>query len=141
IEMPKGFINSFSDEEAMSQFIGIRFPFEVLDVTPESPAEAIGLQKGDKILAVNDQKVSYFNDLQDALADFADQKVLLSVQRGDETIQKSAHINEDGTIGIAVNALLEPVNKKYTFLEAIPQGTERAFSVVIINARAMGKMF
>src|SRR5690606_17468091 len=58
IEIPKGFINSFSDEEAMSQFIGIRFPFEVLDVTPESPAEEIGLQKGDEILAVNDQKVS-----------------------------------------------------------------------------------
>src|SRR5690606_23906661 len=75
IDIPEGFINSFSDEEAVSQFIGIRFPFEVLEVIPEGPAAEIGLQKGDKILAVNNEEVAYFNDLQDALAQFADQKV------------------------------------------------------------------
>jgi regulator of sigma E protease len=141
IAIPEGFINSFSNEESMSQFINIRFPFEVLDISPEGPAAEIGLQQGDKILAVNDQEIEYFNELQTALEDYSDQEVELAVQRGNETINKTIQVRGDGTIGIAVNPLLEPVKKEYSFLEAIPQGTERAFSIVIVNARAMGKMF
>ncbi|MEX2593788.1 MAG: RIP metalloprotease RseP [Anditalea sp.] len=141
IKIPEGFINSFSNEESMSNFINIRFPFEVLDIAPDGPAAEIGLQQGDRILAINDQKIEYFNDLQSALEDYANQDVELAVQRGSETINKSVQVRSDGTIGIAVNPLLEPVKKEYSFMEAIPQGTERAFSVVIVNARAMGKMF
>lgn len=141
IEIPEGFINMFSDEDAMSRFIGIRFPYEILDVIPDGPAAEIGLEKGDKVLAVNGREVHYFNELQDALADFSNQQVQLDIERGGETIQKSARVREDGTLGIAINSLLEPVTKQYTFLEAIPQGTERAFGVVILNARAIGKMF
>ncbi len=125
----------------MSQFIGIRFPFEVLEVTPEGPAAESGLQKGDKILGVNDQKIQYFNELQEALENYSDQEVALAVERDGQTLSKSVQVREDGTIGIAVDPLLQPVKKKYSFLEAIPQGTERAFSVVIVNAKAMGKMF
>ena len=141
VEIPKGFINSFSDEESMSQFIGIRFPFEVLEITPEGPAAESGLQKGDRILGVNDQKIQYFNELQDALENLYNQEVALAVERGGQTLSKSVQVRGDGTIGIAVEPLLQPVKKKYSFLEAIPQGTERAFSVVIVNAKAMGKMF
>ena len=141
IKIPKGFINSFSNEESMSNFIDIRYPFEVYNIAPDGPAADIGLEQGDKILSVNDQKIEYFNDLQDALGSYSNQVVDMVVQRGDQRLNKSVEVREDGTIGIAVNPLLEPVRKKYSFLEAIPQGTERAFSVVIVNARAMGKMF
>src|SRR5690606_6482228 len=138
IDIPKGFINSFSNEESMSNFINIRYPFEVFNTAPDGPAAEIGLEQGDKIVAINDQKIEYFNDLQDALASVPNQTVDMVVQRGGQTLNKSVDVREDGTIGIAVNPLLEPVRKKYSFLEAIPQGTERAFSVVMVNARAMG---
>jgi len=141
IDIPKGFINSFSNEESMSKFIDIRYPFDVFQVDPEGPAAGIDLQEGDKIVEVNGQKINYFNDLQDALASYSDQEVALAVQRGGETLTHTVKVREDGTIGIAVTPLLEPVRRQYTFLESIPQGTERAFSVVILNARAMGKMF
>jgi regulator of sigma E protease len=141
IEIPKGFINSFSNEESMSNFINIRYPFEVFNTAPDGPAAEIGLEQGDKIVAINDQKIEYFNELQDALAAVPNQTVDMVVQRGDQNLNKTVDVREDGTIGIAINPLLEPVRKKYSFLEAIPQGTERAFSVVAVNARAMGKMF
>lgn len=141
IEIPKGFINSFSNEKSMSNFIDIRYPFDVFQVAPDGPAAEIDLQQGDKIVGVNDRKVHYFNELQDALGDYANQEVELAVQRGDQLLSQSVSVREDGTIGIAVNPLLEPVRKQYTFLESIPQGTERAFAVVILNAKAMGKMF
>jgi regulator of sigma E protease len=37
--------------------------------------------------------------------------------------------------------LLEPVSKKFGFAESVTKGTERAFGVVIINAKALGRMF
>src|SRR5690606_15132899 len=141
IEIPKGFINSFSNEKSMSNFIDIRYPFAVFQVAPDGPAAAIDLKEGDKIIAVNDKEIRYFNELQAALNTYANQKVTLTVERGEQLLNHSMEVREDGTIGIAINPLLEPVKKKYTFLESIPKGTERAFAVVILNAKAMGKMF
>lgn len=141
IEIPKGFINSFSNEKSMSNFIDIRYPFDIAQVAPDGPAAGVDLQQGDKITAVNEREVSYFNELQDALGAHANQEVTLTVQRGDQQLNQQVAVREDGTIGIAVNPLLEPVRKHYTFLESIPKGTERAFAVVILNAKAMGKMF
>jgi regulator of sigma E protease len=141
IEIPKGFINSFSNEKSMSNFIDIRYPFDVFQVAPDGPAAGIDLQQGDQIVAVNDRKIRYFDELQEALDTYANQEVELTVQRGDQLLNQSVLVRDDGTIGIAINPLLEPVRKKYTFFESIPRGTERAFAVVILNAKAMGKMF
>ncbi len=141
IEIPRGFINSFSNEESMSNFIDIRFPFDVLEVMDDSPAKEAGLQEGDKIIGVNEQEIHYFSDLQKALKENSDQSVELTLERESGKVTTNAQVKEDGTIGIAVNRLLEPIRKSFTFAQSIPLGTERAFSVVIINARAMGKMF
>jgi regulator of sigma E protease len=141
IEIPRGFINSFNSEQAMSSFINIRVPFDVKEVSPNSTAEKIGLKAGDKIVGVNGSQIAYFNDLQSSLADLKGKEATLLVERNGETLEKSAQISEEGTIGIAINPLLEPVVKKYGIAESITKGTQRAFGVVIVNAKALGKMF
>ncbi|MCH6232338.1 RIP metalloprotease RseP [Cognataquiflexum rubidum] len=141
IEIPRGFINSFNSEQAMSSFINIRVPFDVREVSPNSTAEKIGLKAGDKIVGVNGSQIAYFNDLQSSLADLKGKEAILLVERNGETLEKSAQISEEGTIGIAVNPLLEPVVKRYGVGESITKGTQRAFGVVIVNAKALGKMF
>jgi len=141
INIPRGFINSFSNEENMSNFISIRFPFTILEVNPKGTAVKAGIQKGDKIISVNDQPIHYFNELQAALGEHKGELVDLTLVRDQQEIITSLDVMEDGTIGIAADNLIEPVRKKYTFAQSIPIGAERAFSVVIINARAMGKMF
>lgn len=141
IEIPRGFINSFSNEESMSNFINIRMPFEILDIAKDGEAERMGLQKGDKIIAVNDKSVKYFDELQLALAELANSSATLLIERNGQEIQKTANVSEEGTIGIQINPLLEPVSKKFGFAESVTKGTERAFGVVIINAKALGRMF
>ncbi|ERM84394.1 peptidase [Rhodonellum psychrophilum GCM71 = DSM 17998] len=141
IDIPRGFINSFSNEESMSKFINIRFPFEIQEVAPKSAAEAIGLQKGDKIIAVNDRPIEYFNELQTSLGELKGEKAELTIQRNGEILSKTADVSAEGTIGIAINSLLSPVVKKYAIGESIAKGTQRAFGVVIVNAKALGKMF
>ncbi|MEX0884103.1 MAG: RIP metalloprotease RseP [Cyclobacteriaceae bacterium] len=141
IPIPRGFINSFSNEESMSNFLSIRFPFDVQKVMKGEAAEKAGLQSGDKILEINEMKITYFNDLQQALDKQRGKTAEVLIDRDGEKINKSVQVSEKGTIGIQVNNLIEPVRKKYSLAQSIPIGTERAFSVVIINARAMGKMF
>ena len=129
ITIPRGFINSFSNEENMSNFISIRFPFTISEVNPKGTAVKAGIQKGDKIVAVNDQPIEYFNELQSALGEYKGETIELTLLRDQQEIITSLDVMEDGTIGIAAENLIEPVRKKYTFAQSIPLGAERAFSV------------
>ena len=141
IDIPRGFINSFSNEESMMKFINIRAPFEVGEVMSGSPASNIGLQPKDKIIGINDKPIVYFNELQSALAEVKGKQATLVIEREGQQLEKSAAVSPEGTIGIVINPLLEPVVQKYGISESISKGTERAFGVVIVNARALGKMF
>ena len=48
-------------------------------------------------------------------------------------------VNENTQIGIALSSIIEV--EEFTLGEAIPRGTSRAFGAVVLNAKAMGKMF
>ncbi|MBD8491212.1 RIP metalloprotease RseP [Echinicola sp. CAU 1574] len=141
IEIPRGFINSFSNQEAMSNFIDIGVPFVVMESVKGTHAAKLGLQEGDKVLAVNGDKVRYFTDFQKKLEEYSSQQISLTYERNGEEKEGKIDVYEDGTIGVLVNPLIEPVRKSYSFNESIAKGTEKAFSVVIVNARALGKMF
>ena len=141
VEIPRGFINTFTSEESFTKFVGIRFPFEVGDVSDEGAAKAAGIAAKDKIIAVNGQPVYYFDELQQALEKVKNQSVLLVRQRASTTDTLSVPVSAEGTIGIAANPLIEPTRREYGISEAISKGTSRAFGVVIVNAKALGKMF
>jgi regulator of sigma E protease len=141
VEIPRGFINTFNSEEAFSKFVAIRFPFEVGEVEKGSGAESAGVVAGDKILAVNNQPIQYFDEMQAALQPLKGQSAQVVRQRGAVTDTLSIPVTEEARIGIAINPLIEPVRREYGFGEAISKGTSRAFGVVIVNAKALGKMF
>ncbi|MFC5192648.1 RIP metalloprotease RseP [Algoriphagus aquatilis] len=141
VEIPRGFINTFNSEEAFSKFVAIRFPFEVGEVEKGSGAESAGIVAGDKILAVNGQSIQYFDEMQAALQPLKAQSAQVVRQRGTVTDTLSIPVTEEARIGIAINPLIEPVRREYGIGEAISKGTSRAFGVVIVNAKALGKMF
>jgi len=141
VEIPRGFINTFNSEESFSKFVAIRFPFEVGEVEKGSGAESAGIAVGDKILAVNNQPIQYFDEMQAALQPLKGQSAQVVRQRGAVTDTLSIPVTEEARIGIAINPLIEPVRREYGFGEAISKGTSRAFGVVIVNAKALGKMF
>jgi regulator of sigma E protease len=124
----------------MGQFLDIRHPIKVMEVSPGSAAEKVGLQTGDRILSINEYEVSYINELQATLSELKGEQVSMLVDRNGQKIEKEVQISEQGTLGF-INAPIDPVVQKYAIGESIVKGTERAFGVVIINARALGKMF
>jgi regulator of sigma E protease len=141
IEIPRGFINTFNSEESFSKFVGIRFPFEVGEVDKGSGAEASGINVGDKILAVNGQEIQYFDQMQAVLKGLENQTAEIVRQSGSSMDTLNVPVTEDARIGIAVQPLIEPVKRQYGFGESLSKGTSRAFGVVIVNAKALGKMF
>ena len=141
VEIPKGFINSFNSEEAFSKFIAVRIPFEVGAVDPGTGAEKMGIAAGDQIIAVNGSPITYFDEMQAALQQVKNQSVSLVRRRGAQVDTLSVPVSADARIGIAVKPLLEPVRREYGFMESLSRGTSRAFGAVIVNAKALGKMF
>ena len=141
VEIPKGFINSFNSEEAFNKFIAVRFPFEVGVVDPGTGAEKMGIAAGDQIIAVNGSPITYFDEMQTALQQVKNQSVSLVRRRGAQVDTLNVPVSADARIGIAVKPLLEPVRREYGFMEALSRGTSRAFGAVIVNAKALGKMF
>jgi regulator of sigma E protease len=141
IDIPRGFINTFNSEESFSKFVQIRFPFEVGAVDKGSGAESAGIKPGDKILAVNNQPIEYFDEMQSALQPLVGKtaQVVRKNETGIDTL--AIAVTDEARIGIAVQTLIEPTRRQYGFGEAISKGTSRAFGVVIVNARALGKMF
>jgi len=141
VEIPKGFINSFNSEEAFSKFIAVRLPFEVGAIEPSSGAEQAGIIEGDQILAVDGNPITYFDEMQTALRQAKNQSVSLVRRRGAQLDTLTVSVSEEARIGIAITPLLEPVRKAYGFTESLSRGTSRAFGAVIVNAKALGKMF
>ncbi len=141
VNIPKGFINSFNSEEAFSKFIAVRFPFEVGSVEPGTGAAQVGIAAGDQIIAVNGSPITYFDEMQTALQQVKNQSVTLVRRRDTQVDTLSVPVSAEARIGIAVNPLLEPVRREFGFMEALSRGTSRAFGAVIVNAKALGKMF
>lgn len=141
IEIPRGFINSFNNEEALGKFVSIRFPFDILDVSLDGAAKAAGIKAGDKIVSVNGEEITFFDEMQVALANAKNKEAEIIVLSEGQPKTITVPVSEEGTIGIAVNPLIDPVKREYGFGEAVSKGTTRAFSVVIVNAKALGKMF
>jgi len=142
IDIPRGFVNSFDSKEAMENFIQIRLPFEMNEVIEGGFADLAGITIEDKILSVNGQSITYRDELSSELAKFKSKDVGLELlNSSNDTIRKTVAVSEEGMIDIWMNQTIIPVRREYGFAEAVSKGTERAFGVVIINAKALGKMF
>jgi regulator of sigma E protease len=114
-------------------------------VINKTGAEEAGLEKGDKIIEVAGNDVQYFHQLKKVLEDNRGKKVDIKVLRGKENqkqiILTDVQVSEDATIGFYPEWQLNTSSIDYTFAEAIPLGTKRAFEVVWVNVKAFGKMF
>lgn len=150
VPIPRGFLDKISDRESASNFFDPRFPFEVLDVEKGSNADKAGLRTGDKIVSVNGQAITYFDELQHLLTENSNQEVSLEIVRKSEDEPETvigqvetlkAQVSAEGTLGFYTKRLVELGSTNYTFAQAVPKGTEEAFNIVWVSIRGIGKIF
>ena len=147
IEMPSNALDILSkDKEFRAKFIYPRMPFLVgypPDETYQanSNAKKAGVIIGDKIIKIGEQPIEYWDQMKPALEAYAGEVVDVTIDREGELLSFDIAVNNDTTIGVGLASLLETSVNEYSFGEAVTKGTADAFGLVIVNARAMGKMF
>jgi regulator of sigma E protease len=142
IPIPSNFIEKFSPGKNKDfKFIYPIQKFTVGKILKKSGAEEAGLLPGDLILNINGSPVVFFHEVRNVLENLNGEIAKVEIERDEQVLTLEIQVSEDGLLGFNPVSDLQLASVDYSFLEAIPKGTERAFSVVFINIKAFGKIF
>ena len=128
ITIPPTLPKLLTKNKDIDNFLMIRYPAVVDSVTKSVVITKGVLQKGDTLIAINENYFSYFNDLILLREKFKDSLVTLKVLRGKDTASLRCLVDSKGMIGfIAVSPakMFGTVEKKYTLIQAIPVGIKK----------------
>lgn len=143
INIPPDFIQKFNKREGVGTFVSFRVAPVIAEVSKQTLADRMGLQAGDKIVEVNGQTVSYIDEVNAAVKATGD-SIQLGVLRAGQTITFKESFKDQKSIGFRADTKLleEQLEKQmsYGFLESIPLGTERAFTTLVVQVKAFGKV-
>ena len=140
VKIPDDLIEKLSDKKNVGLFIEPRLPFEVGQISNGSEAAEIGLQEGDKILALNGQPVPYFSEFEAEKTKYINEPFELEIEREGTREILTGTMPEDGIIGFLPVPLLESSFEEYSLGQAFGKGTDKAFNAVWINIKGLGKM-
>ncbi len=142
-----GDINLLGMLKAEPSFVRPLIPAEVDSVMAGSPAASIGLQAGDKIVAVNDKPVDSYNEFTDQLGILADMMTGAKTQADSLRIRTATIVYQRGEVKDTADVILtpelklgfyvktlagiyEPVTKEYGFFESFPAGIKYGWNVL-----------
>ena len=146
INLP-GEINMLNMIKADPAFVRPLMPAVVDSVVPGTPAAKIGMQKGDKILAINDAPIDSYNEFIDQLG--RRQDLLLTSKTSADSLQArtvtiafgndartdttQVVLTPDLKLGFVTKSLADiypPKTIEYSFLESIPAGIKYGWNVL-----------
>ncbi len=152
ISLP-GDINLLGMLKSEPSFVRPLIPAEIDSVIADTPAAAIGLQKGDRILAINNKGVDSYNEFTDQIGILEDvmtaaktsadslkiRTATIVIQRAN-TDSASAQkdtlaitLTPDLKVGFFVKSiagLYEPYTREYGFFESFPAGVKYGWNVL-----------
>lgn len=117
-----------------------RIPALIDSIKPESPAQSIGLMKGDRIIMVNDQMVNFSHELAKITNQEPNKTFNLTFIRGTDTLSKDVTTNQKGQIGMYWPKLNFGTDE-YGFFTSIPIGIQKGVDLLTNQLKAFGQMF
>lgn len=150
--IPVDFISDLVDRgKKAGTFIIPRYPFAIAEIPENSHNTNSGLQKKDIITAINGNHVKYYDQTKTEFGNYKGQTVTVDVNRNGETKQLTLQVSSEGKIGAVFGALslsdLEKLgyyqlkSNTYTFSEAIPAGTKKAWNTLTGYIKQLKKIF
>lgn len=125
-------VNEDGIAEAIKQkeakfYIMPRYPMIVDSLSPN--AVKSGLEKGDKVIGINDEPVMYFDEIAPVLDQSKNKTISLTIERNGEPRQlQNVLVDKNGKLGVGLNlkdlAYLNTI-KSYAFSESISRGLQR----------------
>lgn len=127
-------------------YISPRVPM-VIDSLATPASKASGLASGDKIVSINGQKVTYFDEVSTILNQNKGKTIAVDVERKGAGIVglPSVPVDKNGKLGVQIDtkgiAQSIVTNKKYSFGEAIPRGFTRTIEALTMQVKQFKIMF
>lgn len=128
INIPPDFIfEANADKEKGIDFMTYSFPVVIAEPMKGSGALRAGLQKGDRIVSVNNLKTSTYETFMKQLNANAGKTVTVEYLRNGNKETARVELDDNGKMGIMLTPITEiynTVTHNYTMLESIPRGIE-----------------
>ena len=150
--IPTDFISKLVDRgKNAGAFITPRYPFTIAKLQKDSLNAKANILPKDMVTAINGTPITYYDEAKPILQNLKGQDITLSVKRGNENLNVPVKVSEFGNIGVVWGAIsytdLEKLGyyqlaeKKYSFGEAIPAGTTKAWTTLTNYIKQMKKIF
>ncbi len=142
IKVPDNILNKVSDL-GIEEFIS-RSPLltsSVDTVVKDKPAFKAGLQKGDRVMAINDVPVKYNVDVVEEVKKNKGKDLVFTVNRGGENLNLNLPADTSGIVGIGFNlSEIKVETIQYGLFQALPIGIEQAWVQFSTNAKGIAKV-
>jgi len=102
IELAQELGQTFIDQGIRRPF-SLLYPCEIAEIDSLSRADVAGLEVGDRILAVGDMALPYFETVREAIQAHPETPVRLTVERGGSLLNLDAVPDSTGSMGFAVH--------------------------------------
>ena len=107
----------------------LALPFTINSVAETSPNAEAGLLAGDRLIAVESERVEFVQDAWTILNDHAGESVMTTIVRGADTLAMQLQVDTTGKLGIFLEQM-DLETKEYSFFSAIPAGFRKTFSTI-----------
>lgn len=143
IPIPEGFIKKLNKNK-LEGFLDIRIPAQVDSVGPNAKFTEGRLQKGDQLIAFNNQPVFFLDEVKKARREIKDSNVTLKVLRGNDTaIVKWVASDKKVPLFYPKSPydLFGTTVKKYTLAESFPVGFKKCFETLDRYVTGLKQLF
>ena len=122
INIPENIGNDIFQSGQMLSFTPL-FSATIDSVFNDSPASYAGMQSGDKIISINDEKIHDWSSFSNWIDENPDNFIDVIVERDGSNYNLTIDRNDDGTIGVGKQSTgIETINQKVGFTDSIRQG-------------------
>ena len=136
------------NQDGPKGYFATRVPIVIGSITPKGNAEIAGLQKGDKIVGINNVKVGYFDELSPVLNQNKDKNVTIEVIRNNVPQNVEVKVSKEGKLGFGLDTKLAEskynataTKKEYSLAESIPRGFTRTIDVLTMQIKQFKIVF
>lgn len=118
-----------------TKFMDLRYPMLVGKTMESMVAQKHGIMAGDSLTAINGIQMRFLDEFSKYFADHKNEQIILSLYRGSKPMDIEVKLDNSGTIGIYLDEIRSSkiykiTSEKYTLLESIPEGLNRAKAMI-----------
>jgi regulator of sigma E protease len=131
INIPDNFAKQLNKNK-LQGFVYYRYPMIVDSVTPKANFISGKLQKGDRVVGVNNQPIQWYHEYDSLRQPLKDKQITLNVLRGTDTVDVTAKLTgvQVGFAQVFPDKLYGVETKNYTLLQAVPVGINRCWETL-----------